>query len=297
MSSPAYGLHLPHFGPIATPQFMAEVAQAAESLGFRSLWLSDHVVVPVSWKTPYPYRDDGVIGLDSAQPFFDPLAVAAWLAGVTSRPEIGIGALVAPYRPPLVTAKLIGTLDCLAGGRTRMVIGSGWLAEEFQALGVPFARRGQLTDHTLRILTAAFAAHPLHLPGGAVGMEPRPLRQPYPLIVGGHSRVAMRRALSLGHGWQGTPQHPSEVPALVRALAAEAGGEIPEGFTVSLRIHLSRFDPDGPAAAVVERVRAALHPRVDEVVLSMVDSEPKRYVRRLEALAGWLGIAADLGGA
>lgn len=286
------GLHLPHFGRLASPDFMSGVAVAAERLGFASLWVSDHVVVPVELHTPYPYRDDGVIHLDHGQPFHDPFALLSWLAALTERVELGIGAFVVPYRRPLVAAKLIGTADQLSGGRTRMVAGAGWMEEEFDALGVPFEARGAITDEVLDLLVAAFAATPLELPTGPVGVEPRPMRQPYPLMVGGHSSAAMRRALRLGHGWQGTPQRAGEMAELVERLADVAGGDIPDGFVVSTRLHLSRFDPETAADEVRSHVSAALVPRIDELVLSITDTDEGRFHARLEALAEWLGVAA-----
>lgn len=283
-----YGLHVPHFGPLATTEFMQRTAQTAERLGFASLWVSDHVVVPHEFDDAYPYRSDGVISLDPRTPFHDPFALVPWLAGITTTPEIGIGAFVAPYRHPVVTAKLIGTADFLSGGRTRMVAGAGWMKEEFDVLGVPFEERGRITDETLDLLTRAFSEPSLDTVVGPVGMEPRPLRRPYPLMVGGHTKVAMRRALRLGHGWQGTPQHAGQVDELVEKLADVNGGSIPEGFIVATRLHISRYDPDTGRDAVMQQVRDARAPRVDEVVLSIIDPDVERFFARLEALGEWL---------
>jgi hypothetical protein len=171
-----------------------------------------------------------------------------------------------------------------------MVAGVGWMKEEFDALDVPFERRGAITDEALDLLTAAFAGTPLDLPTGAVGVEPRPVRQPYPLMVGGHSKPAMRRALRLGHGWQATPQHPGQVTELVEALAETGGGSIPDDFVVATRLHLSKYDADGPGDAVLEQVQTAITDRVDEVILSIVDPDVERYFARLSALASWLGL-------
>lgn len=285
-----YGLHIPHFGRLATPDFMGATARQAEALGFASVWLSDHVFVPVEITSAYPYSSDGIIGLAPDQPFHDPFALVPWIAAQTRRVEIGIGAFVAPYRRAIVTAKLIGTADVLSGGRTRMVAGAGWMEQEFEALGVPFGERGRITDETLDSLTRLFADPTTTMGGVEFGAEPRPMRQPYPLMVGGHTDPAMRRALRLGHGIQFTSESPDEVPKLLERLADNAGGTIPDGFIVSARIHLSRFEVDDDPETLLEEIRRAGPPGVTEVVISMLDSNAERYARRLDALGGWLGL-------
>jgi probable F420-dependent oxidoreductase len=285
-----YGLHLPHFGALATPEFMGDTARQAEALGFDSLWLSDHLFVPTEITSEYPYRSDGIIGLDPSQPFHDPFALLPWLAAVTSRIELGIGAFVAPYRRALVTAKLVGTTDVLSGGRTRLVAGAGWMEQEFTALDVPFAHRGPITDATLDAMTQVFAESITTLGGVEFGAEPRPLRQPYPLMVGGHSKPAMRRALRLGHGIQFTPESPGDIAGLVDRLAEMAGGAVPGGFIVSARIHLSRFAVDDDPGPILEQIRLAGSPGVTEVIISILDRDPERYATRLDTLARWLGL-------
>lgn len=287
-----YGLHIPHFGKLATPEFMGSTARQAEALGFDSVWLSDHVFVPVEITSEYPYRSDGIIGLSPDQPFHDPFALVPWIAAQTQRVEIGIGAFVAPYRRAIVTAKLIGTADVLSGGRTRMVAGAGWMEQEFDALGVPFRERGRITDETLDALTTLFAQPTATIGGVEFGAEPRPLRQPYPLMVGGHTNPAMRRALRLGHGIQFTSESPDEVPELLQRLAGHGGGVIPEGFIVSARIHVGRFEVDDDPEPVLDQIHRAGAPGVTEVVISILDRDPARYAARLEALAGWLELSA-----
>ena len=289
-----YGLHLPHFGALATPAFMARTATQAEALGFDSLWVSDHVLVPTEVTSEYPYRSDGIVGLDPTQPFHDPFALVPWLAAHTSRVEIGIGAFVAPYRRPLVTAKMIGTADALSGGRTRMVAGAGWMEQEFAVLGVPFDERGSITDDTLDALTRLLSESTVTMNGVEFGAEPRPRRQPYPLMVGGHSKPAMRRALRLGHGIQLTPESPAELPGLIQRLVELAGGRLPADFIVSARVHLSRFEIGDDPEPVLEQLHLAGARGVTEVVLSILDRESDRYAARLDALADWLGLHVAL---
>jgi len=173
-----------------------------------------------------------------------------------------------------------------------MVAGAGWMQQEFDALGVPFRQRGRITDETLDVLTALFADPTSTVAGVEFGAEPRPLRQPYPLMVGGHTDPAMRRALRLGHGIQFTPESPDAVAGLLERLAQLAGGTVPDGFIVSARIHLSRFDPDDDPAPILHQIGLAGTPGVTEVVVSILDRDPGRYAERLDALATWLDLGA-----
>src|SRR5256885_3220308 len=149
------GCTLPTSGQAADPSALGALAQAAEELGFDSIWLSDHVVVPERIDSSYPYSPDGRFPTNATQPYLDPLASLSYLAGMTRRVRLGTHVLILPYRHPLLTAKMIATLDNLSGGRFDFGIGVGWMREEFVALGLDervYARRGAATDEQLRIL-------------------------------------------------------------------------------------------------------------------------------------------------
>ena len=143
-----FGVALPNYGPLASPETLLRLTTLAEELGVDSVWVSDHLVAPVGVQSIYPYDrrphptpgDMGVL-----EEFYEPMTTLAWLAGATRRVRLGISAYVMPYRNPVVTAKQVATLDRLSGGRVVLGIGVGWLAEEFRALDVPFARRGHRT--------------------------------------------------------------------------------------------------------------------------------------------------------
>lgn len=287
------GLHLPHFGPLAQRDVLTRSIRLAEELGFDTAWVGDHVAIPVGFETPYPYTQTGRIGLPWDAPFIDPFVTLAFFAGQTQKIRLGISALVVPYRHPLLAAKLIGSLDALSGGRARIVLGAGWLKEEFDALEVDFARRGRITDDYVNALSALLNGGRAAFSGEIVsfsemGMEPAPAERPFPLLVGGHSRPAMRRALRLGYGWQATPESPEQVADMISRLREEAGGELPRGFLVATRLHLPRFDPNTSGAQFLEAMRTAVRPGVADLTVDVYDHDPERYYERLRTLAGWL---------
>jgi probable F420-dependent oxidoreductase len=287
------GLHVPHFGPLARAEVLARAVDLAEEVGFDTVWVSDHVAIPARFETPYPYTATGRIGLPPDEPFFDPFVALAFAAGRTSRVRLGISALVLPYRHPLLGAKLIGSLDAVSGGRARMVVGAGWLKEEFDALGVDFARRGRITDDYVDAISALLENGRASFAGETVafaemGMEPTPIQRPFPLLVGGHSNVAMRRALRVGHGWQATPERPGEVEEMLGRLSAEAGGEVPPDFLVATRLHLPRFDPGEPGDRIIDMMRSAVAPGISDLTVDVFDRDPGRYFARVEAVASWL---------
>jgi probable F420-dependent oxidoreductase len=202
------GCTLPTSGPAADPLALADLAQAAEALGFDSVWVSDHVVIPARIDSPYPYSPDGAFRLGPRDPYLEPLTALTYLAGHTRRVRLGTHVLILPYRHPVVTAKMLASLDVLSGGRLDVGIGVGWMAEEFAALGAPpFARRGAVTDEQLRIFKALWTEEVPAFAGefyefAALGAYPQPVQRPHPpLWVGGHSRAAIRRAARLGDGW------------------------------------------------------------------------------------------------
>lgn len=197
------GLHLPSAQPGATAEGILEVALAAESLGFDAVWAFDHVMTPVALSSQYPYARSYPIG--PADPIFDPLALFGVLAGKTSRIKLGTGVLIAAYRHPIVLAKVLASIERFAPGRLVLGLGAGWMREEFDALGVSFERPGARLEEVVRALRAVWSDGPSRFDGelyrwDAAGFAPSPTR-PIPLIIGGHSDVALRRAARIGDGW------------------------------------------------------------------------------------------------
>lgn len=189
------GVNLINFGPGATPDGLASWASFAEERGYHFIAISDHVAVTPDVAEQYP------------APFYDPLAVLSWLAGITETVELATTVVILPYRHPLQLARVGANLDRLSKGRFILGVGVGWAKQEFDALGIPFHRRGAIADEALEALrilwTRELASyHGDHFSFDDVHTAPRPLREPHPPIwVGGGSRAAMRRAVRFGDAW------------------------------------------------------------------------------------------------
>ncbi len=173
-----FGFSLPGRGPLARLDVVLKIAEKADALRYSSLFVTDHVVMPVSSaKSVYPYTTSGQFPGGLAQDYLEPLAVLSHLAHATTRPRLGISVLVIPYRHPLVAAKMLATIDVLSKGRVILGAGVGWLREEFEALGAPpFEERGSVTDEYIKLMRAAWTTDPRHVRGQVLlGPErPRP---------------------------------------------------------------------------------------------------------------------------
>ena len=196
-----------HFASNTFPDFAGavRVAQAAEAAGFDSIFAIDHVVYPDAYTTPYPYAAGGRLPMTRSSAFPDPLIWIASVAAVTTRLRFMTGVLVLPQRDPMVLAKQVATLDAMSGGRFELGIGVGWLKEEFEALGVPFEQRGRRADEYIAAMRALWATDGASYAGRYVKFEgvscnPKPVGH-VPIIVGGHSEAAARRAGRVGDGF------------------------------------------------------------------------------------------------
>ncbi|MEW6269477.1 MAG: LLM class F420-dependent oxidoreductase [Thermodesulfobacteriota bacterium] len=266
------------------PEQIVPVAKRAEELGFESVWAPEHLVFPTRFESRYPYTEDGVPPINPATPLLDPLLVLAQIAAVTSRIRLGTNVYLPALRHPLHVARLGTTLDVLSGGRLSLGIGVGWLAEEFRAVGVDFARRGALTRECVAALRCLWTEAEPEFHGrtysfGPVKFEPKPVQRPHPpLLVGGESNVALKRAAQIGDGWYGvrhTPESAAAMVARLRALRADAGrGTLPFEVTV------------GPSADSLDRDVVA---RFAEAGVDRLVSLPWRRAREamdaLEAFA------------
>lgn len=226
------GFQVLNAGPLATPDRAIETARRAEALGYDSLVVTDHVVIPRHMTSRYPYNATGRLIVPPDADYLEPLSMLAFLAGATSRIRLGPSVLVLPYRNPVLTAKMLATMDVLSGGRLFVGIGAGWLAEEFAAMGAPpFEHRGAVTDEWLEIFIRLWTQDDPTFEGhfyriGDVGCFPRPVQKPHPpILVGGNSRAAIRRAARYGQSWhafrvpvEALAGHVAELRAQVRAL-------------------------------------------------------------------------------
>ncbi len=223
-------------GPGATA-----VAEAAEAGGFESLWTVEHVVVPSGYESKYPYDKSGKMA-GGAEDFDlpDPLVWLSYAAARTSRIKLATGILILPQRNPLVVAKELASLDAMSGGRMILGIGVGWLAEEFAALGIPFNERGARTDDTVEILRKAWTGEKVsHSSRFSTFTDcisrPRPTNGSIPIVVGGHSDAAARRAGRLGDGFFPGNGPIDELRPVIDNMrrAAEEAGRDPDAIEVS----------------------------------------------------------------
>jgi probable F420-dependent oxidoreductase len=243
------------------PDAARALATAAEAAGFESLWTVEHVVVPAGYESTYPYSPKGRMPGGAAFPIPDPLVWLTYVAAVTERIQLGTGILILPQRNPAVTAKEVATLDVLSGGRVQLGVGAGWLAEEFDALGVPFDDRGRRLDAYIEALRALWSGDEVTLDNGFVRYDravsqPAPPRPSVPIVIGGHTEVAARRAGRLGDGFFPAK---GDMPALLRVMAeaADAAGRDPSAIEVTTG-EAGLFGPD-PLAAVERQAAAGVH--------------------------------------
>lgn len=221
------------------------VAEEAERLGYDSVWVHDHVVMPSNVTSRYPYNDTGVSPFRVEQYIYDPLALMAAIGARTSRVSIGTSVLVVPYRNPLVLAKLLSTIDRISHGRTILGIGVGWMAEEFEALGISeyWPRRGSVTDEFVAACIDLWSQdgpssfHGIWVAYDDVGAHPRPVQQPHiPIWVGGKTPAAFRRVARYGNGYHTVASTPAQLAREVAAVGAELekAGRDPAELVVSM---------------------------------------------------------------
>jgi probable F420-dependent oxidoreductase len=202
-----FGLIFANTGMGSSAAGARQLATKAEQLGFESLWTVEHVVVPSGYQSPYPYDRSGKMA-GGAEEFDlpDPLIWLAYVAAATERIKLGTGILILPQRNPLVVAKEVATLDALSGGRVILGTGVGWLREEFEALGVPFEDRGRRHDDYIAAMRALWTEDKASFASTYASFErcisrPRPVHGSVPIVIGGHTAPAARRAARIGDGF------------------------------------------------------------------------------------------------
>jgi probable F420-dependent oxidoreductase len=235
-----FGIGFANTAPFADAAGAVQLASLAEAAGFESVWTIEHVVYPDDYASTYPYGRDGKMPAVAATPMPDPLVWLTWVAARTTTIRLGTGILILPLRNPVLLAKEIATLDAMSGGRTELGVGVGWLREEFDALGVPWAGRGARTDDAVAAMRALWAAdHASHDGPSAsfhdVSCNPKPVHGSVPVTIGGHTEAAAARAGRLGDGFfpaKGSLRRLTELFDIVRASAVEAGRD-PEAVVLS----------------------------------------------------------------
>jgi probable F420-dependent oxidoreductase len=203
------GLHALGIGSGANRQVIDSVAAAAERAGFATLWSGEHVVMVDESASRYPYSDDGRIAVPADADWIDPMIGLSFAAAATSTIRIATGVLLLPEHNPVLVAKQAATLDTLSGGRLSLGIGIGWSREEFDALGVPFERRGARTKEYVDAIRTLWRDDRASFDGefvsfAGVRVNPKPLQdRRIPIVLGGNSNAALRRIVSWGDGWYG----------------------------------------------------------------------------------------------
>jgi probable F420-dependent oxidoreductase len=221
-----FDLWLPTASPMTTFDLLDAVAAGAEDRGVATLWVGEHVVLFEQYASSYPYAADGRIPAPSGSGLLDPIVTLSYLAARTRTVRLGTAMLLLPQRNPVYTAKEVSSLDWLSGGRVDLGLGVGWLKEEFDALEVPWERRGARTDEYVEVLrtlwcddTSAYQGEFYTLP--PCEMFPKPHQQPHPpLHIGGETGAAMRRVARIGQGWHTFNRTPSELALGLQELDA-----------------------------------------------------------------------------
>ena len=236
-----FGLTIPHTGRHASPAWVREYCVTAEQAGWDSLWGVDHLVMPqhtdsdyTLGRKPAKIADDAVSGLLS--PNYEMMTTLTWVAGFTDRVKLGTAVAVLPIRNAVHNARALATLDVYSGGRVLYGVGVGWLREEAEAMGMPWDRRGARSEEHIALLRALWCAdgdlvefHGEFHDLPPMDPEPRPVQRPIPILIGGHSDIALERAGRIGDGWIAAQMSPERVaehwPKVV--AAAERNGRDP----------------------------------------------------------------------
>jgi probable F420-dependent oxidoreductase len=244
-----FGIHIGTRGCLTTRENIMAMASHAEASGYAIIGVADHLIVPVHTDVRYPYTADGIWPGAPTGECFDAIATLTFLAGFTQRIRLLTSVLVVPYRPAVLTAKLLTTADVLSGGRVIAGVGSGWMKEEFAALDTPpFEDRGAVTDEYIRAWKSLWTEDRPSIDGKFVKFDnvvfkPKPVSKPHPPIwVGGESAPALRRAAQVGDGWypvSNNAQILMNTPALLKAgidrlqRAAEKAGRDPATIDIA----------------------------------------------------------------
>lgn len=279
------GIFAPLANPFATPEYIRTLGAAAEERDFDSIWVAEHVVLFDEYESRYPYAADGKIPVGGESGILDPLVSLSYLAACTSKIRLGTGICLVPQRNPVYTAKEAATVDWMSNGRLDLGIGVGWLQEEYQALGVPFERRGERCRAYIDVLRTLWCdpvskheSEFYSLP--PTRQFPKPVQQPHPPIhFGGESGPALRRVADLGQGWFGFNLDPDELAEKIRRLETmlEKRGRKRADVQVSVCPYMRGADED-----ILLRYRDA---GADRVILTAASMSKDDLVPMLDGLA------------
>jgi probable F420-dependent oxidoreductase len=289
------GLTMPNMGPLADQQTLVVIADSAEALGYESIWVSDHVLVP------------NALPVDVFGRVLESMTTLAYLAAHTERIGLGTGVLVLPQRDPVLVAKQAATLDHLSAGRLSLAVAVGWLEQEYRFLRSDFHTRGIRAYEYVEVLRKLLDEQSPRHTGPEIHFSdayfaPRPSHR-LPILLGGSSEAALRRAATLGDGWYGWKQTPAEAAAAVEALR---GLGAPDGFDVSLRARAKVGDDlsegaamttiGGGARSVAGQIDAYRRSGVDRLVIDPVAATLDDFLTQIGRLAEFMDEPARVDG-
>jgi len=304
------GFQVLNSGPLATREHVLTAAQRAEALEYDALVVTDHVVIPRRIESRYPYNATGRIAVPADADYLEPLSMLCFLAGATHRIRFGPSVLVLPYRNPVLTAKMLATIDVLSGGRLLVGVGVGWMVEEFEVLqSPPFAERGAVSDEWIEIFVKLWTQdNPVH--DGRfyrvrdIGCFPKPVQKPHPpVFVGGNSRPAIRRAAKYGQSWHAFRIPPGDLGgplAYLREQVRAAGRPADAcGFSVRYGVRVvgaggdaMRRPPEEPgrvfvgtAAQVVEQLKPIVELGPTHAIFDCRTGSESEVLETMERLA------------
>ncbi len=224
-----FGFGAPVSGPLSGPKDLARIVSGGEALGYDYCTISDHVAIPRDMEAKYPYSDTGEFPGRAGGDRHEQLTCVAFVAAKTEKLRLVTSVTVVPHRPPVLTAKIISTIDVLSEGRFTWGIGVGWCQEEFEAVGTePFAERGAVTDETIAVCRELWSHENPSFNGkyakfSNIFFQPRPVQKRVPIWVGGESGPAMRRTAALGDAWYPIGTNPrNRLDTLARLEAGKA---------------------------------------------------------------------------
>lgn len=287
------GICLPNNWGVENVQSIFRIATKAEELGFDSVWVSEHV-----FNVSYVFERIG------SKPYYDPMTILSYVAAITKRVRLGTSVLVLPYHNPARLAKVAATLDVMSGGRLTLGVGVGVIEQELDAMNSPFAERGAISDETIAIMKELWTKEDPTYEGryhrfSGMKFTPKPAQKPHiPLLIGGISNAAIRRAVRVGNGWHSTTISPEELSGRLRYLSerAETAGRDVSEIPVSVRLDIgtprsARTTGSGSYSLgtdpgeILQNARAFEGLGVDEIVVSPTTGHAEEILDALEMLA------------
>ncbi len=315
-----YGFNVPTGGPLANPDDILEIVRLGEKLGFSYVLVPDHIVIPRQIGSRYPYASSGEFPGNPGGACLDQLTYLAFVAAATTRLRLLTSVMVVPHRSPVMTAKMLASLDVLSKGRLTIGCGVGWMREEFEAIGAPpFEQRGTVTDEYIEVFRDLWTSEtPVHNGPFAkydgISFAPKPVQKPHPPIwIGGESGPAIRRAARLGDGWYpigSNPKHPlntaDKFAAGLEKLRAAAEAVDRDPKTIDLAFWGTWYDEakgkvrtdgerhllTGSAADVVADVQALGDLGVRHLFVNLMGETKDAMTARMERFAGEVMTAA-----